>query len=410
MSDDTSPSPRARLLIAGLVVLLVLVIALRLSRKGDPAGASSVASAAASSATDPRTSPVPGLSFSHVGSLYVSDPAVASFMLPAPSGSEGADVWRKSIEHSRDHYVEMSKYPPSSQPLAGKVDLLKPNFVEPWFRSLKIDKDGARGKVGVTQWQSKVWLADGETAVATFHVEDDKGVVRSVGIVRAALVEDAASQPGAEIDHLSFHDDGVAPDEAAGDGTWSAFVPATTSVLTGKSKSVLGVVDLDVEGEQGALLYHFVAVGSPPAKFTGVVHDAIEQGSLAFHLGVDVYRPGRYQIVARVFDAKDQPAAFLTELLDLSVETREVVLVAFGKTLRDQDLTPPFAIKDVEGIRVILGAYPDRELMQMLPGPIWSATFPITLLSTDEWDSSQRWKQVDNINKVLTEGPPPPPR
>lgn len=71
-------------------------------------------------------------------------------------------------------------------------------------------------------------------------------------------------------------------------------------------------------------------------------------------------------------------------------------------------LTPPLELENLEGFRYLIGAYPDREIMAILPGPFTSASFPLTQLSPTEWDSPERWKRVDDLNSAIEQGPPTP--
>jgi hypothetical protein len=399
-------------LAAGLLLLLLLLVALRrgptTERAADRQGGSATQGSASTAQLESAANGRPGVgSAARLGASAGGwDPARGAPGAASSAAQGPAAAWNEMMEVTRATLLEKTKYPPTSLPLGHKTDLIEPNFVEPSRRPLSVDKDGKAGKIGITQWQDRVMLGDGDLAIATFTVMGETTKVPVVSVTRATLLVDDNGAIGKELTPLAFRDDGVAPDLTAGDGTFSGLVPPTAATLNGKSMSVFALVDLTVAGEAGQLRYHFISTGSPPAKFTGIVRDAIEGGSLAFHIGIDVYRAGRYSFMARVFDANDKPGVLLTAVDEYSVETRELVLVAFGKALLDQGLTPPFKLKNVEGFRYLVGAYPDREIMAILPGPFTSANFPLSQLSPAEWDSPDRWKRVDDLNAAIKQGPP----
>ncbi len=91
----------------------------------------------------------------------------------------------------------------------------------------------------------------------------------------------------------------------------------------------------------------------------------------------------------------------------LTRESLEVRLYAFGKTLRDQALSSPFSLQDVEGFMWLdtPGLGTDRATMAALEGPYSSDAFPMTALSDAEWDSPDRSKTIDGIDKRIAHGP-----
>ncbi len=311
------------------------------------------------------------------------------------------------MEEAKALVLEKTKYPPDSQPLAGKTDLMEPHHVEPTQRHLAPGKDGGAGNVVVTLTQSQLWLAEGELASAAITVTTHDGKKPTVQIHRATLYkfEAKGDPPGAELSPMTFHDDGVAPDVAANDNVFTTTVPPRPEVMKGLTSGVVLDVDLSASDERGRVQFNFASTGPVPAKFTGVVTSAIEQGSLVYRVGIEVTRAGRYSIMARLFDAQGAPAALLTFLGPLTVDSHEIVFTAFGKLLRDQKVKPPFALKDVEGHCFVQGADTDRAVMAVLPGPFLSATFDLAQLSDAEWDSPEKSKQIDVVNSTLAHGP-----
>ncbi len=287
------------------------------------------------------------------------------------------------------------------------TDLLEPHHVESTHRPLQVDAERGVGHVTVTLSQSQLWLAHGELASAFIAVTTDNGSKPEVSFARSEMFKSNGKTDGlgASLGQLEFHDDGNPPDLIAGDNIYSALVPPGAELLRGVTSAVIVDVDMIAGDERGDFRFHFVTTGPAPGKFTGVVTSAIEGGSLAFHVGLDVYQAGRFNIMARLYDAAGKPAALLTFVGPLTLDSHEVVFTAFGKTLLDQGLVSPFAHKDLEGFSYVSTTDSDRAVMAVLPGPFLSAAFAMNQLSSAEWDSPERSKSIDSVNSVMAHGP-----
>jgi hypothetical protein len=368
-------------------------------------------------APSPRTNAGAASMSAAVGATPIVAPSSTMVALPIPASvapsrpqnltDEQREAWLAMMHETRQTLLEKTKYPPTSLPLAPKLDLQKPHTVASHTRGLAMAPDGGRSNVSITLSQSQLWLADGDVASAFIQVTTANGDKPNVQITRANLHKTDATGDalGTLVGPVLFHDDGVAPDTASGDLTFSASVPQWTDALRGKPTGLVLEVDMVAGEEHGTFRFNFITTGAVPAKFTGVVHDAIEGGSLAFHIGIEVYRAGRYSLMARVYDADGKPAVLLTDLEELSPETREVVMVAFGKALLDQGLRSPFVLRDLEGFLFVAEKDTDRAVMAVWPGPYTTAEFPMTQLSDKEWDSPQRSARIDAIDGVINHGP-----
>ena len=93
--------------------------------------------------------------------------------------------------------------------------------------------------------------------------------------------------------------------------------------------------------------------GPAPARFTGKVRDDIEDGSPAFHVGIEVKGEGPYRVYGRLYDAKGDPIALLDGSAVLATTDHDVKFVAFGKLLRDSAAPSPYSLRDLEAHRVI---------------------------------------------------------
>ena len=187
--------------------------------------------------------------------------------------------------------------------------------------------------------------------------------------------------------HVTFHDDGIPPDAIGSDGIWTGSV-ATPSDGTPADLSL--AVDVRAGSEQGSLIYSFIQTAPPPAVFTQTARDALEQGSIAIYVGVQVQLAGTYEIVGRLYDSVGAPIAYMRFLDVLTPSSQEVRLLAFGAVILDQGAVPPFVLRDVEGTRMVLGQYPDREIMAPWLGPYTTAAYPLSGLSDAAYDGGRQ--------------------
>lgn len=409
-ADDEAKRRRARTISASVLAALLMLFAVLAYRElSSPSDAARSASTSAS-ATDVGVA-VPTSSIRWVpgsnGQMIAVPVATGT---PRNLSEAERKAWLEQLKQTRATYLEKSKLPPDSLPLAGKTDLIDPHFVATLRRPLqkRPDKNEA-GNIQLTLDQSQLFLSEGETAAAFLGVTASDGTKPHVTIVRASLSRADAKtmQQGPPLRSISFHDDGVPPDAKAGDNVFSAAVPPDGEVLKGVVGRVLVDVEISAADEHGSVSFQFIANGAIPAKFTGIVRSVLEGGSLAYYVGVEVLREGNYSITGRIYDAANKPAALATWGGPLTKDSHEVRLYAFGKTLRDQGLSAPFSLKDVDGFLWLntpeLGT--DRATMAVLPGPYASEAFAMTALSDAEWDSPERSSTIDDIDRRIARGP-----
>jgi hypothetical protein len=332
--------------------------------------------------------------------------ASAAFARPPSPPPQGDWLWQRRMEETQRALLQKTVYPPTSLPLAGKKDLIPPHHVEPWGRPLLDPKGGKEGRVSVRQTQSTLFLGAGEQGVATFEATAD-GQHPPVSIARSQLKLTKANEstPGPAVATVVFRDDGAPPDDVAGDGVYSAVVPPSLDVVQSFSGELVIETDLSVQGESGTLIWRFAQTGAAPARFTQTARDALEGGSLAIYLGIQVFTAGHYDIRGRLYDASGRPMAFLTFVDDLGTDTREVRLAAFGKVLRDQNAQPPFTLRDIEGWRYVLGSYPDREQMPMWPDGYTTGPYDLSQFSDSAWNSPEKQARLRALDDAIRRGP-----
>lgn len=333
-----------------------------------PASPGSPPSAAARAGEPPTRVPTPAGSFTSLDRWV--DPATIS-----PEEREARRLHR--LEESRRAREAYAQHPPYSRPLRESPDLLVPEQVAPTHRPLAPPGADGRRSVSVRQTQDRIFLRPG--TVATVGLEATaEGRSVAVRVASAVLVRSTGSPPvdSAPVARVEF-----AP---AGAGQVASF-SAPAAALGDFTGDLLLRVEVEAGGERGALVYAFVFTGEPPAAFTARARDRLEHGSVVFAVGVEVRRPGRYRIQGRVDDAAGRPLALARYDGDLAAGALEVPLVLHGKIARDEGAAAPFVLRDVEGFRLLDGAYPDRETLAGWAGPFRSRSYRAEELSPAPW-------------------------
>lgn len=320
-------------------------------------------------------------------------PAVSPGPPPEARGSVPLDVWAdpaglspEEIEARRQHRLERSRraleryqqHPPFSRPLAENEDQVVPEQIAATLRPLaEFRPEGPPPAVEIRQTQDRVFLRPGTVATVGLEAAVDGRRVKAA-VLSAVLVRwtggGAAADPVLEV---SF--------EEAGPVLVASFA-APAGRLGGWAGDLLLRVEAEAAGERGTLVYAFVYTGEAPAAFTGAIRDRLENGSVVFDVGIDVRRPGRYRFVGRIDDASGEPLALARFDGELAAGRVAVPLVLFGKIARDASAASPFALRDVEGFRLLDGVYPDRETMEPWAGPHRSRAYGPEELSPEAWD------------------------
>lgn len=299
-----------------------------------------------------------------------------------------------------DGYLEATRYPPTSRPLSERPDLQTARSVpETTLPLVRSDKKLTDAKVTLTQ--DRMFLVGDEAARLTVSCTTSEGpatceVVRAEARVSPAMPQ-AGTIPPAPI---RFHDDGQNGDPAAGDGAPSAlFAPASEGF--GGYHGPIGVeLFVRVDGEEGGARFEVLYTPAAPARFTGVVREALEEGSLCLYVQMSIDKPGRYVLHARADEAGGKGFAFLEFNEELGPGSQEAKMCLFGKLVRDEHAQAPFTLRDVEGFLLKEDTYPDRELVPALVGNVHTTkSYDASQFSTAEWQSEEKKRHVDEFTK-----------
>jgi hypothetical protein len=199
---------------------------------------------------------------------------------------------------------------------------------------------------------------------------------------------------------VTFRDDGASPDILADDRVLTAAVLPPDAALGAFKGNLRLVVTIRVGSERGVVSFPFVYAGEPPATFTGVIREAVEDGSLAIYFGIHIARPGRYLVVGRLYDSRGYPIAVLHFNDLVSAQVQELRLLAFGKLLLDEGAAAPFTLQDVQGWRMVDQGYPDREMMAMWAGPYRTTNYSAAAFSDREWESPTKQRRLQALQRL----------
>lgn len=304
-------------------------------------------------------------------------------------------------DHSYCSYLAASKYPMDSRPAAQNPDQLHPSQPVTEMNAMRLEGGGNSANVFLQTSQSQVYLAAGEAAAFSLRAVDAQGATVPIVITRALAqgMTYGASRPTQQL-VLSFSDDGGGADPVAGDNAWAGILAPGQTGLAGFHGTIRTEVRYTAGGRQGFALFDVIYTPVLPAAWTGKVREALENGSLNFHLGLDVRQPGRYIVTGRVDDANGKPFAVLTFNEVLGVGVRDVTLTVFGKLLTDERPALPLRLRDVDGYLLRENVDPDRLLLPRREGRVFASRLrTLEGVSNAQWQSEERTRYLDEYAK-----------
>ena len=307
----------------------------------------------------------------------------------------------KLADHSYCSYREGSKYPASSRPMSQNPDQAYPNSPVTEMNPMRGTDGRSNPNILIQSSQSRVYVAAGESVAFSLRAVEPNGNVLPLVVTRAvaAGIVTVGARPTTQVP-LAFADDGAGADPVAGDGAFAAVLTPAQSGLAGFHGTIRTEVRYTAGGKSGALLFDVIYSPKVPAVWAGAPREAVEDGSLAFILRVDVRQPGRYIVTGRIDDAKGQPFALATFNEVLGPGPNDIQLVAFGKLMMDAAPALPLTLRDVDGYLLKENADPDRELMPRLEGPVLtSRSQSLKGISDAEWTSEERERYLTEFAK-----------
>lgn len=236
-----------------------------------------------------------------------------------------------------EDYRQQARYPDHSRALeAGRPDPVRAQHT-PTRHSLA-GPDGAAPRLVV--WSGAVSFQAPEPVdlFATL-----KGPDRHDAVI-TGTVEDSRGNP---VGRVTYLDDGVAPDERAGDGVYSARFELPADARPELAEAYLvkvhaGLDDGDFRRVAAGFLYT-----SPWAELTGRFRDRAADGDLVVSAQVQVERAGRFHVEGTLHTMSGEPVGWAQTAVELEPGTHWVDLSFYGLMFHDRNVNGPLRLGTV---------------------------------------------------------------
>lgn len=316
---------------------------------------------------------------------------------PTPVGQE-QEVLREAEERLAAYRLA-TRYPPGSRPAKEHPDQMTPRAPIVRHQPL-IVKGVAHDDIRVQLGQDRRELVGDEVVRLWLRCEDSQGQVQPCRVPQATVMIAPASDGNVPPAAARFADDGQGGDERADDGTLTASVQPSALGFGQFHGTVRVQLTISIGSEQGSTFFDVMYTPESPARFTGVVRESLADGSLVLALAVTVSRPGRYFVIGRLDDHRDNQVAYLQWDGMLAAGPQTVPLIVFGKLLRDQRPELPLQLRDVEGYLFLDDSAPDRMHMPRLAGLVHQTKiYSLADFSDREWDGEQKQRYIDEFQR-----------
>jgi hypothetical protein len=353
-------------------------------------------------------------------------PAVASAPAPAPRGPQFFDPVRAGdlplpddrahrrrqlveniqlADHTYCSYRASTQYPVGSRPMTENPDQDRPNAPVTSANPMRLDGGGANTDVQLQTSQSRVYMASGEAVAFSLRAADAAGRTLPLVVTRALAqgITHAGTRQTAQVG-IPFADDGSGGDPVPDDGAFTGVLAPAQTGLASFNGTIRAEVRYNVGGKTGVVQFDVIYTPELPAVWAGPPREAVEEGSLVYHLPLDVRMPGRYIVNGRVDDARGRAVALLTFNDVLGPGPNDVRLTMFGKLLRDKSPVLPLTLRDVDGYLLKEDTDPDRALLPRLEGKVFTgAPHAPKSFSDAEWQSEERSRYLTEFSKDLEE-------
>lgn len=308
------------------------------------------------------------------------------------------------VEHTLCSYLDGTKYPQESRPIAEHPDQIYPNQAVEDVHAMRTGNDKSDPTVQLKTSQSRVFVASGESVVFSVTAVDKDGKTLPLFVTRAlaSAITAQGSRIGTQVT-LPFADDGSNGDAVAGDARFSGSLAPGATGFANFNGTIRTEVKYNVGDRSGSVMFDIIYTSEIPATWAGPIREAAEDGSLNLYLKADVREPGRYLVNGRVDDANGKPFALITFNDTLAQGPVEIKLTVFGKLMRDQKPAFPLTLRDVDAYLLKENTDPDRALMPRLVGPVYATkTYSPKGFSDAEWQSEQRSRYLTELGKDVS--------
>jgi hypothetical protein len=313
----------------------------------------------------------------------------------------GKTLWEKRViraQRTLENYLEATKYPFSSQPMSRHRDMEKPNFVGAVKLPLVTADQKKTTDAKVTLNQDRAILQGDEAVVLRVSCENSEGPQPCTFQQPPVAFPPKDMRNSEKITPASVP---FSPENGDPTSMIAVFAPAKQG-FAGYEGTIVIEGHLKIGAEEGSTSWQVTYTPAAPAIFTKKFREVVEQGSLSIYAGIQVDKPGRYVVTARGVSKEGKVFAFLQLNEELPRGTVEAKLQIFGKLIHDAKAGSPFVLRDVEGFLLRDGGHPDRELMAMLPGDVYTTkSYPLSAFSDAEWQSEEKTRHVEHYKEEI---------
>ncbi len=256
-----------------------------------------------------------------------------------PDGAPGESSSALARSAAAD-YRAAARYPAWSRPVeAGRPDPVRTGRI-PARHSLA----GAGGEAPeLTVWSAATSFVSPEPVVLHATLEaPGRSPLRG-----AAVTGRVIAPSGAALGDVVYHDDGVAPDERADDGVYTALYELAPEAVPERAASYLVEVLASLpEGGTRATSSGFL-YSNPWARLTGAFRDEVRDGNLVILAEVDVSRAGRFHLEGTLARPNGDPIGWAQAATELAPGRRWIELSFYGLMFRERGATGPFVLDSV---------------------------------------------------------------
>jgi hypothetical protein len=310
------------------------------------------------------------------------------------------ELAEKRLERQRrtmEGYKQWARYPPGSRPLSEQPDLQKPHAVARSTQPL-VGPDEKLTNARVTLEQDRLYLVGDESARFRISCATSKGPAPCEVTSAAALIPPDDSKAGTIGPiPVAFAADG-------GEGTVGALFAPAKEGFSSHHGLIAVDVQLRIGEEAGSARFNVIYTPAAPARFTGKVREALEEGSVCLYVQMAIERGGRYVLAARVDDADGDGFAYLEYNDVLEAGLQEPKMCVFGLLVLDERAKAPFVLRDVEGFLLLEDQSPDREIVPTLEGPVYTTkAYDDGVFANAEWQSEEKTRNVTEFENGVRE-------
>lgn len=272
------------------------------------------------------------IAFVLFAALALALPAGASAQPPDAAPGDSASTLARAAAAD---YREAARFPASSRPVAPG----RPDPVRAERTAAPHSLAGPGGEPPrLSVWASEVGFVAPEAVILHARLE---------GPAPAVVTGEVRSAAGAVVGTVAYADDGVAPDERAGDGIHTAAFEldegAVPELAEAFEVEVLATLpDGDFRKASSGFLY-----SSPWAHLTGMFRDEVRDGDLVIRAEVEVERQGRFHLQGTIETPAGQPVGWAQAAVELPPGRHWVDLAYYGLMLSERGAAGPFRLGSV---------------------------------------------------------------